>query len=90
MFEQAVQTSDAMRQAVQQRKGVLIPALSGCPACQTPHDRRPGARFLRRLWNRTDGAQQPGDSASRLRGADAPAEAQQTSQQNPPILSIAT
>jgi hypothetical protein len=37
MFEQAVQTSDAMRQAAQQRKGVLIPALSGCPACQTTH-----------------------------------------------------
>ena len=35
MFEQAVQTSEAMRQAERQGRGALIPALSGCRACQT-------------------------------------------------------
>ena len=37
MFEQAFQTSEAMRQAAQQRRGVLIPAVSGCRSCQATH-----------------------------------------------------
>ena len=35
MFAQAVQVSEAMQQAAQQGNGALIPALSGCRACQT-------------------------------------------------------
>jgi hypothetical protein len=35
MFEQAVQASEATRQAAQHSNGALIPALSGCPACGT-------------------------------------------------------
>jgi hypothetical protein len=35
MFQQAFQASEATRQAAQQSNGVLIPALSGCPACGT-------------------------------------------------------
>ena len=35
MFEQAVQVSEAMRQAARQGNGALMPALSGCRPCQT-------------------------------------------------------
>jgi hypothetical protein len=35
MFEQAVQASLAMQRAAQQDRRTLIPALSGCPSCQT-------------------------------------------------------
>ena len=35
MFEQAVQASLAMQRAAQQDHRTLIPALSGCPSCQT-------------------------------------------------------
>ena len=37
MFEQAVQTSEAIRQATQRHSGMLMPALSGCPACRITH-----------------------------------------------------
>jgi hypothetical protein len=37
MFEQAVEASEAMRQAAQYGDRALIPALSGCMACQTAH-----------------------------------------------------
>jgi hypothetical protein len=35
MFDQAVQFSEASRQAAGQMPGLLIPALQGCPYCRT-------------------------------------------------------
>jgi hypothetical protein len=35
MFDQAVQFSEAFRQGAGQMRGLLIPALKGCPHCRT-------------------------------------------------------
>jgi hypothetical protein len=35
MFEQAVQFSEAFRQGAGQMRGSLVPALKGCPHCNT-------------------------------------------------------
>jgi hypothetical protein len=37
MFEQAVQFSEAFRQGASQMRGSLVPALKGCPHCNTVH-----------------------------------------------------
>ena len=49
MFEQAVQVSEAMRQAAKLGAGALFPALSGCRICATAQMRLSGAVSWRDL-----------------------------------------
>ena len=35
MFEQAIRASEALREASQLNEGSLVPALCGCPKCQS-------------------------------------------------------